>query len=125
MFAGAIVVSLLRGRAPDCHCFGQLHSAPAGAWTLARIVRLGALAVAVVARGSGAGQLSPVGWIDRLSTVEVVLVCVSAGLAVAVACLGWFCVELFRQHGGSLRVCRSWAGRGDRGAGGNSWVDGG
>src|SRR6478672_6687391 len=35
-FVAGIGVNLARGRAPDCHCFGQLHSSPAGPWTLAR-----------------------------------------------------------------------------------------
>jgi peroxiredoxin len=36
LFCAGIAVNLLRGRAPDCHCFGQLHSAPASGRTLAR-----------------------------------------------------------------------------------------
>src|SRR5215218_8173018 len=35
-FCAGIAVSLVRGNAPDCHCFGQLHSAPASGRTLAR-----------------------------------------------------------------------------------------
>src|SRR5438093_6407544 len=30
LFIAAIGANLARGRKPDCHCFGQLHSAPAG-----------------------------------------------------------------------------------------------
>lgn len=50
-FAAAIGVTLSRGRTPDCHCFGQLHSAPVGWPTLARNVVLAAAAawVAVAA----------------------------------------------------------------------------
>ena len=29
-FVGGISVNLMRGKQPDCHCFGQLHSAPVG-----------------------------------------------------------------------------------------------
>ena len=36
IFCVGIALSLARGRAPDCHCFGQLHSAPASGQTLAR-----------------------------------------------------------------------------------------
>src|SRR5215204_6450555 len=36
LFVVGIGVSLARGRQPECHCFGQLHSAPAGWMTLAR-----------------------------------------------------------------------------------------
>lgn len=49
-FAAAVAVARLRGRAPDCHCFGRLHSAPAG-WGLAtRNLVLAALAVVVASR---------------------------------------------------------------------------
>src|ERR1700716_3316213 len=57
-FVLAIGANLLRGKTPDCHCFGQLHSAPAGPKTLIRNLVLAALAVLVVARGAqnaGAG----------------------------------------------------------------------
>lgn len=36
VFVVAIGVNLLRGRAPECHCFGQLYSRPLGWPTLAR-----------------------------------------------------------------------------------------
>src|SRR5947209_19074064 len=35
-FTAAIAAANLRGRAAECHCFGQLHSAPAGRGTLIR-----------------------------------------------------------------------------------------
>ncbi len=35
-FCVALAWNLARGRAPDCHCFGRLHSSPAGPLTLAR-----------------------------------------------------------------------------------------
>ena len=53
-FIGGIARSLALGQAPDCHCFGQLHSEPAGWGTLARNVVLAAVAVVVVAAGPGA-----------------------------------------------------------------------
>ena len=53
LFTVAIALNLARGRAPDCHCFGQLHSAPTGPGTLARN---GALAV--VAAFAAAGSMN-------------------------------------------------------------------
>jgi len=44
VFIIGITIQITRGRAPDCHCFGQLHSAPIGKSTLARNVVLAALA---------------------------------------------------------------------------------
>ncbi len=35
-FCVALAWNLARGRTPDCHCFGRLHSSPAGPPTLAR-----------------------------------------------------------------------------------------
>src|SRR5689334_19470291 len=36
LFSAGIVFNLARGRKPDCHCFGQLHSEPVGWATLRR-----------------------------------------------------------------------------------------
>src|SRR5438552_6841190 len=42
-FIAGIARALSRGEQPDCHCFGQIHSAPAGPSTL---IRNGILAAA-------------------------------------------------------------------------------
>jgi peroxiredoxin len=47
-FSAAIVVNLLRGHAPDCHCFGSLHSAPVSWWTVARNLLLALVAAGLV-----------------------------------------------------------------------------
>lgn len=57
-FCAAIAASLLRGRAPDCHCFGQLHSAPAGAGTLARNGGLLSLAAFTASGGEPAPTIA-------------------------------------------------------------------
>lgn len=44
IFIGGIVFAMVRGRKPDCRCFGQLHSAPVGRSTLIRNGVLGVLA---------------------------------------------------------------------------------
>src|ERR1700691_479260 len=51
LFIAAICISLARGRRPDCHCFGQLHSAPVGWTTLARNAVLCAMAGLVILQG--------------------------------------------------------------------------
>jgi uncharacterized membrane protein YphA (DoxX/SURF4 family) len=60
MFSAAVGVSLARGQAPDCHCFGQLHSEPASWKTLVRNALLAGLAVALAERGPGA-----LAWVGR------------------------------------------------------------
>lgn len=51
VFMVAIGITLARGRNPDCHCFGQLHSAPVGRSTLIRNGVLGGIAAWLVFRG--------------------------------------------------------------------------
>jgi uncharacterized membrane protein YphA (DoxX/SURF4 family)/thiol-disulfide isomerase/thioredoxin len=81
-FIGGIAGALLRGRAPDCHCFGQLHSAPAGRGALARNALLAALAAVVVGRGPGPTVSA---WVSARSTGE--LIAVAAGALAALALL--------------------------------------
>ena len=51
VFGSAIAVALRRGTEAECHCFGQLHSAPVGWRTLARNGVLAAVAAFVVIVG--------------------------------------------------------------------------
>jgi uncharacterized membrane protein YphA (DoxX/SURF4 family) len=85
-FSAGITYAMLRGRAPDCHCFGQVHSAPAGPRTLARNVVLAALAVVVVWRGPGPAIDE---WVGDRSTAELVAIGLVLG-GLAVAALVWF-----------------------------------
>lgn len=89
-FAAAIGVALIRGRRPDCHCFGRLHSAPAGWPTLARNVGLASLAAAVVSVDSGAGVLTG---------GERRLVLLSAAVVAVIGVQGWLWFQLLRQNG--------------------------
>src|SRR5215210_7332875 len=99
LFVVGIGVNLARGRKPDCHCFGQLHSAPAGWSTLARNGALAALAGFVVRAGYDGVGPSAVSWLSALSAAQI------AGLVVGLVLLGlvvaqwWFLVHLLRQHG--------------------------
>jgi hypothetical protein len=87
LFSVAIVRLMRRGEAPDCRCFGRLHSAPVGRATLVRNALLGVVAAVVLAPGPGAaGQLS---W-----TATAIATAVGAALLV-----GWLIVELLRRNG--------------------------
>ena len=48
VFVAGICYNLARGRRPSCHCFGQLHSAPVGWFTLTRNLVLAGVAGCVV-----------------------------------------------------------------------------
>src|SRR5829696_2845482 len=72
LFIIGISVNLAHGRKPDCHCFGQLHSAPAGWKTLARNGVLAAVAGFVLLAGyeGGAGP-SALSWLGGLSRAQL------------------------------------------------------
>jgi methylamine dehydrogenase accessory protein MauD len=99
LFVGGIGANLARGRKPDCRCFGQLRSEPAGLKTLARNVVLAAVAGFIVWRGYGNAGASAIGWLAAFSTAQV------AGLVVGLAVLGvvaaqcWILLHLLRQYG--------------------------
>lgn len=101
-FIAAIGNALARGRAPDCHCFGQLHSAPAGWRTLVRNLALLAVAGFVGVAGWKDGGASATGWVARIDAPW--LVAISAGIVI-VALVGfqvWFSLQLLAQNGRTL-----------------------
>jgi peroxiredoxin/uncharacterized membrane protein YphA (DoxX/SURF4 family) len=55
LFVAGILAALRRGEAPDCHCFGQIHSRPVGQETLGRNLVLAAAAVFIAVAGGGPG----------------------------------------------------------------------
>ena len=62
LFIVGIAVNMARGRAPDCHCFGQLHAEPVGWRTLARNGVLALIAGFVAWQGRTDAGLSATGW---------------------------------------------------------------
>ena len=99
VFAGAIALALANGREPDCHCFGQLRSAPASWRTLLRDAGLAAVAAFVLAAGWSNTGASATGWIGALGATAAVGL-LGGGVILVVLCfLGWFSLQLLRQHG--------------------------
>lgn len=66
-FSAAIALSIARGQAPDCHCFGQLGGGPVGISTLARNAGFSALAIVAIAAGP---DQDGYGWITDLTRLE-------------------------------------------------------
>ena len=101
LFVVGISINLARGKKPDCHCFGQLHSAPAGWKTLARNGVLAAIAGFVVWAGSEGGGAGPsaISWLAALSMAQ--LLGLLGGVLVLSLLAGqwWFLVHLLRQNG--------------------------
>src|SRR5215218_4770615 len=100
VFVVGITYNLARGRKPECHCFGQLHSAPAGWKTLARNGVLAAIAGFVLwgSYGGGAGP-SALAWVGALTTAQLLGLLGGVLVLALLAAQWWFLVHLLRQNG--------------------------
>jgi peroxiredoxin/uncharacterized membrane protein YphA (DoxX/SURF4 family) len=98
-FIGAIGYNLAKGRAPECHCFGQLHSSPAGWPTLARNSALALVAGSVLWQGHADPGLSALSWLSAVSVVERAGLGVLLLVAVALVAQGWLLVHTLQQNG--------------------------
>lgn len=95
VFTGVISANLLRGNQPDCHCFGQLHSSPAGWPTVVRNVALALGAGLVAWQG---GQSLPA----RLSNVTArdwALLLIGGAVLGVMLAQAWLMVNLWQQNG--------------------------
>jgi len=99
LFVVGISINLGRGRKPECHCFGQLHSAPAGWKTLARNGAFAAVAGFVLLKGYDGAGPSALAWLGAFSAAQ--LLALLGGVVVLALLAGqwWFLVHLLRQNG--------------------------
>jgi peroxiredoxin len=98
-FVVAIARSMIRGEAPDCHCFGALHSEPAGWRALARNALLVGVAAFVAIGGWNDPGPSAIAWIGRLDGTGTVALAAGLALALIAGAGGALVVGLLRQHG--------------------------
>ena len=87
LFAAAIAFARARGRMPDCHCFGQLHSAPAGWLTAARNAALAVVAVGLALQSA-----------SNPSVLEAS----AAGAVIIVSAQAILLIVLLRRYGRAL-----------------------
>ncbi len=99
LFIAGIAVTMARGQAPDCHCFGQLHSEPVGWSTVGRNVVLALIAGLIVATGHPDAGTSAVAWMGDRSTMEDVGIVVGVLLTLAIVGEGWLLLHLLQQNG--------------------------
>lgn len=98
-FCAGIARVMARGEAPDCHCFGQLHSAPTGWTTLARTGFLAALAAFIVLAGRDDPGPSVFAWASSLQGVEWLVLALAVALAAVVAIGGYAVLHVMRSYG--------------------------
>jgi thiol-disulfide isomerase/thioredoxin/uncharacterized membrane protein YphA (DoxX/SURF4 family) len=99
LFSTAIAANLARGRTPECHCFGQLHSEPAGWKTLGRNAALAGVALFALGGTLAEPPASALAWIGRLDGSELLALAVAVA-ALALLALGAAAfVTLMRSYG--------------------------
>ena len=99
IFISGIAVNLARGRTPNCHCFGQLHSQPIGRATLIRNGALLLLAGMIVLQGPnrvGPGLLT---WLTTLSPANLFILLGTLAVVSLFALQSWVVFNLLRQNG--------------------------
>jgi peroxiredoxin len=99
IFTAVLATTLVRGKRPVCHCFGQFNSKPIGWPTIARNV-LFVICAAFILKESGSSNDQSalklaVTWLDRF------LIYPHVGLVVVLIVLtqSWLLLNLMRQHG--------------------------
>jgi peroxiredoxin/uncharacterized membrane protein YphA (DoxX/SURF4 family) len=99
LFVVGIASNLAHGRTPDCHCFGQLRSAPAGWPTLLRNLVLAAGAGVVVAVGRSTAGPGFLDWLAALTVPQRIAVLVGAVALVLLIGEGWLLFQMLSQQG--------------------------
>jgi peroxiredoxin len=99
LFITGIAVALLQGRAPECHCFGQVHSEPAGRRTLARNAALLVVAAFAAVGGWREPGLSATAWVAGVDTPWLVAGATGTLLATFIGFQVWFSLQLLKQNG--------------------------
>ncbi|GCE30131.1 hypothetical protein KDA_56150 [Dictyobacter alpinus] len=99
IFCAGIGYNLARGRQPDCHCFGQLYSAPAGVSALVRNGVLALLATIVVWRGRGSDSMSATSWFTAWPLIQQIAFIAAVIIVPLLIVGGWLLLQSLRQQG--------------------------
>ena len=102
LFVAGISFNLARGHKPECNCFGQLRSTPAGWKTLARNGIFAVVAGFVLWQGNEDAGPSVSGWLGSFTTAQFLGLVVGLLVLVLLAAQGWFLIHLLRQNGRML-----------------------
>ena len=99
VFTASIVINLLLGRRPDCHCFGELTNGAIGWRTVWRNVAIAAVAAVVAVQGMGGSGASAVAWLNDLTLAEGIALA-NGLIALGIAGVAfWLLTGLVGQNG--------------------------
>lgn len=99
VFIGAIANQLRKGNQPDCHCFGQIHSEPAGPRTLIRNGVFAIVAAFVAIAGWNDAGTSLTGWMHDRSGFEWVVLALAVIAVAGLAVSSWIIIHILGQNG--------------------------
>jgi peroxiredoxin/uncharacterized membrane protein YphA (DoxX/SURF4 family) len=99
IFVAGIGYNLAQGRTPDCHCFGQLYSAPAGWSTLIRNLVLAGIAGLVVGFGRNISGPGVMEWLGTLTITQGFELLGGALVLVLLIGEGWLLMQMMTQQG--------------------------
>lgn len=83
VFIGQMAYQMARGNAPDCHCFGQIHSEPVGSKSIVRNFIFTAMSLTLIIRGK-VYQGAAISQLPEAMLMQLVFGLAIAGLLVAV-----------------------------------------
>ncbi len=83
-FIGGMIWQMAQGNAPDCHCFGQIHSEPVSRKTLIRNIVFAILALVLIAAGRENQGLSFSDISSETDFMQIILSLAAVGLLAAV-----------------------------------------
>ena len=110
-FCAAIALAMARGEAPECHCFGQLHSAPVGWKTVARNGVLVALAAFLVVAGRAEPGTGALTWVSGLDGIAWLVLVLAVALITAIGIGGYAVAHVMRSYGRVLVRLEALEGR--------------
>lgn len=85
-FIGGMLVQIIQGNAPDCHCFGQIHSEPVGPKSLVRNIVIAILPVILILSGRDR-QGYPLGGSDAQIATNAAIAAVVIAFIIALTLL--------------------------------------
>ena len=93
IFIGGMIFQMAKGNAPDCHCFGQIHSEPVGKSSLIRNIGFAIFALLLVAQGrDGQGLDLTTSSSDMFQAVLIL------GILVLLAVAVFYLKKIFEQQ---------------------------
>ncbi|MGH2550776.1 MAG: redoxin domain-containing protein, partial [Thermomicrobiales bacterium] len=99
VFISAIANQLRKGNTPDCHCFGQIHSEPAGPKTLIRNGIFAAVALFIAIAGWNDAGTSLTGWVHDRSGFDWFVLALGVVAIAGLAISSWITVHILGQNG--------------------------